>query len=66
MNLLRRLPLTIKKVGINDFSLEGIKGKELQNQVIGVVGTGKIGKTVIKCLSGFGSKIIAFDPFHLT
>lgn len=63
LNLLRRLPLTIKKVGINDFSLEGIKGKELQNQIIGVVGTGKIGKTVIKCLSGFGSKIIAFDPF---
>jgi len=63
MNLLRHLPLTIKKVGINDFSLKGIKGKELQNQVIGVVGTGKIGKTVIKCLSGFGSKIIAFDPF---
>lgn len=63
MNLLRHLPLTIKKVGINDFSLKGIKGRELQNQVIGVVGTGKIGKTVIQCLSGFGCKIIAFDPF---
>lgn len=63
MNLLRHLPLTIKKVGINDFSLKGIKGRELQNQIIGVVGTGKIGKTVIKCLSGFGCRIIAFDPF---
>jgi D-lactate dehydrogenase len=63
MNLLRRLPLAIKKVGINDFSLKGLKGRELQNQVIGVIGTGKIGKTVIKCLSGFGCKVIAYDPF---
>ncbi|MEI6855994.1 D-isomer specific 2-hydroxyacid dehydrogenase family protein [Psychrilyobacter sp.] len=63
MNLLRHLPLAIKKVGINDFSLKGLKGRELQNQTIGVIGTGKIGKTVIKCLSGFGSKVIAYDPF---
>lgn len=63
MNLLRCLPLAIKKVEINDFSLKGLKGRELQNQVIGVVGTGKIGKTVIKCLSGFGCKVIAYDPF---
>ncbi|MCS5422451.1 MULTISPECIES: NAD(P)-dependent oxidoreductase [Psychrilyobacter] len=63
MNLLRYLPLAIKKVGINDFSLKGLKGRELQNQIIGVIGTGKIGKTVIKCLSGFGCKVIAYDPF---
>jgi len=63
MNLLRRLPLAVKKVGINDFSLKGLKGRELQNQVIGVVGTGKIGRTVIQCLSGFGCKVIAYDPF---
>lgn len=63
MNLLRHLPLAIKKVGINDFSLKGLKGKELQNQIIGVVGTGNIGKTVIKCLGGFGCQVIAYDPF---
>lgn len=63
MNLLRNLPLAIKKVEINNFSLKGLKGRELQNQIIGVIGTGKIGKTVIKCLSGFGCKVIAYDPF---
>lgn len=63
MNLLRNLPLAIKKVDINNFSLKGLKGRELQNQIIGVIGTGKIGKTVIKCLSGFGCRVIAYDPF---
>lgn len=63
MNLLRNLPLAIKKVEINNFSLKGLKGRELQNQIIGVIGTGKIGKTVIKCLSGFGCQVIAYDPF---
>ena len=63
MNLLRNLPLAIKKVEINNFSLKGLKGRELQNQIIGVIGTGKIGKTVIKCLSGFGCRVIAYDPF---
>jgi len=63
MNLLRCLPFAIRKVAINDFSLGGIKGRELQNQTVGVLGTGKIGKTVIKCLTGFGCKVIAYDPF---
>lgn len=63
MNLLRNLPLAIKKVEINNFSLKGLKGRELQNQIIGVIGTGKIGKTVIKCLNGFGCQVIAYDPF---
>jgi len=46
-----------------DYSLKGIQGKELRNQTVGVIGTGRIGETVIKNLSGFGAKIIAYD-FH--
>ena len=36
---------------------------EMQNMTVGIIGTGRIGKAVIKNLSGFGCKIIAYDPY---
>ena len=47
-----------------DYSLKGMQGKELRNQTVGVIGTGRIGETVIKNLSGFGSKIMAYDLYE--
>ena len=37
--------------------------KRLSRQVIGLYGFGKIAKTVAKLVSGFGCRIIAFDPW---
>lgn len=36
---------------------------EMQNLTVGVLGTGRIGKAVIQNLSGFGRRIIAYDPY---
>lgn len=47
-----------------DYSLKGIRGKEIRKQTIGVIGTGRIGETVIQNLSGFGSKILAYDLYE--
>lgn len=49
---------------VNDFSLDGLRGKELRNLCVGIIGTGRIGATVIKNLSGFGCKILAYDPYQ--
>lgn len=46
---------------VNDYTLNGLMGKELRHMTVGVLGTGRIGYTVIKNLSGFGCKILAFD-----
>lgn len=46
-----------------DFSLKGKMGKEISDCTIGIIGTGNIGKCVIKHLSGFGSKILAYNKF---
>lgn len=46
-----------------DYSLGPICGREMQNMTVGIIGTGRIGKAVIKNLSGFGCKIIAYDPY---
>lgn len=51
----------IKETG--SFSLRGLRGNDLKGKVMGVIGTGHIGKEVIKIANGFGMKVIAYDPF---
>lgn len=47
----------------HDFRLEAMRGRELGDLTVGVLGTGRIGKAVIERLSGFGCGIAAYDPF---
>lgn len=44
-----------------DYGLEEIRGRELCSMTVGVIGTGRIGETVIRNLSGFGCRILAYD-----
>lgn len=44
-----------------DFNLEGLCGFELRDKTVGVCGTGRIGTAVVRLLSGFGCKILAYD-----
>ena len=46
-----------------DYSLRAAQGREMQNMTVGIIGTGKIGRAVIQNLSGFGCKILAYDPY---
>ncbi len=43
------------------FSLEGLRGFDLKEKTIGVVGTGRIGRHMIKIAKGFSMNVIAFD-----
>ena len=43
------------------FSLEGLRGFDLNGKIIGIVGTGRIGRHMVKIAKGFGMKVIAFD-----
>lgn len=47
----------------NNFSIEGLKGFDLQGKTLGVIGTGKIGLNVIKIARAFGMQVVAFDIF---
>lgn len=44
-----------------DFSLDGLRGFDLQGKTLGVIGAGNIGLHVIKMARGFGMKVLAFD-----
>ncbi len=46
-----------------NMNINGFMGMDLYGKTAGVVGTGRIGQAMIKILSGFGMKILAFDPY---
>lgn len=62
--LLRRVPEFDQKMDNGDFTWAPTIGKEYREQTVGVVGTGHIGRVVIKILQGFGAKVVAYDVFH--
>lgn len=60
---LRNYKQALYRANANDYSLPGLEGREMRNLTVGVVGTGKIGRTVISNLQGFGCRILAYDPY---
>ncbi len=60
----RNMPWIMKKADCQDFTLKGKVGKELSTSTVGIIGTGNIGKTVIKHLSGFGCKMLAYSLYE--
>lgn len=46
----------------HNFSLEGLTGFDLKNKKVGIIGTGKIGKTFAEVCKGFGMEILGYDP----
>ncbi len=42
----------------NDFTLEGLLGGEIGKSTVGIIGTGNVGKQVLRYLSGFGGKLL--------
>lgn len=62
--LMRRAKVSICGALVNDFSLDSLKGREMRNMTVGVVGTGRIGSLLIKNLSGFGCRILANDRYE--
>lgn len=60
---IRKMKRELTMINQYDFTLAGLKGRELRNMTVGVIGTGRIGAETIKILNGFGCKIIAYDLY---
>ena len=63
LTLSRKIIDSVERTRKGSFDLEGLRGFDLKDKILGVVGTGNIGKHVIRIGQGFGMKIIAFDVF---
>lgn len=63
LNVNRKIYKAYQRVKKYNFSLDGLLGFDLHGKTVGVIGTGKIGKTFIKIMKGFGVNILAYDIF---
>lgn len=59
--LSRKIVPSAERVQHNDFSLDGLRGFDLENKTIGIIGTGKIGAKVARIAASFSMKIVGFD-----
>ena len=63
LNLTRKIHKAYDRTVRGDFSLDGLRGTDLQGKTIGIVGTGSIGQHVARIAKGFEMNVIAFDKF---
>jgi D-specific alpha-keto acid dehydrogenase len=59
--VLRRAKSVIRRTDVHDYRLSEVRGKELRDLTVGVVGTGRIGAAVMDRLRGFGCRTLAYD-----
>lgn len=50
----------------SNFSLDGLLGFDMYHKTAGIIGTGRIGKALIKILHGFDMNVLAFDKYQDT
>jgi D-specific alpha-keto acid dehydrogenase len=58
---IRNAKETVTSANNYDFSLRSVRGRELHDMTVGVVGAGNIGKAVMRRLRGFGCRVLACD-----
>ncbi|WP_442875914.1 D-lactate dehydrogenase VanH [Amycolatopsis sp. NBC_01488] len=51
----------VRRADAHDYRLHDVRGKELRDLTVGVIGTGRIGVAVLDRLRGFGSRVLAYD-----
>ena len=60
----RKMRYIMDKAAVQDYTLKGKLGREISQCTVGVIGTGRIGKTVIEHLKGFGCRMLAYDVYE--
>lgn len=51
------------RADVHDYNLGAVRGRELRDLTVGILGTGRIGQAVIDRLKGFGCRILAYDLY---
>lgn len=60
LNLMRYTKRSMRKIDAGDFTMTGLKGRELGSMTAGVWGVGQIGLATIRLLNGFGCRVLSY------
>jgi D-lactate dehydrogenase len=63
LTLNRKIHRAYNRVRDQNFSLSGLVGFDLHGKTVGIVGTGRIGRITADIFAGFGTRLLAYDPF---
>jgi D-lactate dehydrogenase len=59
----RKIHRAFNRVREHNFSLNGLVGFDLHGKTVGIIGTGRIGRIAAEIFRGFGTRVLAFDPY---
>lgn len=59
----RKIHRAYNRTRDNNFSIEGLMGFDMYAKTAGIIGTGKIGKVLVKILRGFGMRVLLNDKY---
>lgn len=62
--ILRQTKVMDEKVAKGDLRWAPTIGREVRDQVVGVIGTGHIGRVYMQIMEGYGAKVIAYDVYQ--
>jgi D-lactate dehydrogenase len=63
LTLNRKTHKAYNRVREGNFSIEGLLGFDMYGKTAGVIGTGRIGRSLVPILKGFGMEVLAYDPY---
>lgn len=63
LTLNRKIHKAYLRVREGDFSLNHLMGHELHGKTIGIIGYGRIGRSVAQIAEGFGLRVKIYDPY---
>ena len=63
LSLNRKIHRAYWRTRDGNFPLNGLMGFDMHGKTIGIIGTGKIAKILIRLLKGFGMRILAYDLY---
>jgi D-lactate dehydrogenase len=61
LSLSRKIHLAYERTSRGNFSLDGLRGFDLRDKTIGVIGGGNIGQHVVRIARGFNMKVLVYD-----
>jgi len=62
LTLIRKTHRAHARVREGNFDLDGLLGFDLHGKTVGVIGTGRIGRCVLRIFQGLGCELLAHDP----